>query len=168
MQSLPWGDFRGVSGFLLKRETGLTLLRFRHLRGESDSVRRIEPGWLARRSAPEGLRQEQECAAYEATIGEVEDRPLELFVVPVKKVADAVKNDAVVEIAERAGQDQAERSTQRLVAGRGTAQAPIGNCSGGYHADHGKQYVGQVLVLTAQAEECAVVDARHLLAGTQR
>ena len=81
----------------------LTGVRLRHC-GEM-SLRR-----LSRRLDAERLEEEQAGAAHEAAVGDVEDWPVEQ-VVPVQEIADAVEDEAVVEVAEGAGEDEAERGT---------------------------------------------------------
>src|SRR5260370_23943154 len=55
------------------------------------------------RPVPEGLGQQQEGAADEAAVGDVEHRPVGRLVPAVQEVPDAAEHQAVVEAAERAG-----------------------------------------------------------------
>ena len=53
-----------------------------------------------------GLGQEQKGAANQTAVGDVKHRPFDQ--VKIQEVADAVENDAIVEIAQRAGQDESQ------------------------------------------------------------
>src|SRR5207253_8973049 len=60
--------------------------------------------------APEGLEQQQAGAAYQAAIGDVEHRPLEP--VEIEEIANAVEDQPVVKLSQRAGQNQSQRGAQ--------------------------------------------------------
>ncbi len=59
------------------------------------------------------MHEEQSGAQDQAAVGHVENRPFNP--VKVEKVADAAKDDAVIEIAQRAAKDQAQGGAEEAV-----------------------------------------------------
>src|SRR5262249_24486225 len=71
-----------------------------------DRLPHVEGRLLRRDAAEEGLGQQQDSAADQAAVGDVEHRPVEIAIVQVQEVAHAIEDDAIVDVAERAGQNQ--------------------------------------------------------------
>src|SRR5437867_12139352 len=109
-------------------EKGADLFNLDHLWWKNPFSDGAHPQRLGGGPRPKRLIQEQGSAANQAAIRDVEDRPLEVALnVEMQEIPNAEEDDPVVKVAERAGQDQAEGGAERLVAGRGTAQAPVGD-----------------------------------------
>src|SRR5260370_4692782 len=83
----------------------------------------------------------------------------------IQEVADAVENDAVVEIAQRARQDESQGGAQGPVLRRGSPRAPIKNGDGGHDADGREERVRQGGVFSSQAEQRTLV---HFRRGPQK
>lgn len=114
-------------------------------------------GWCRGRN--HRLYQEQARTDDEAAIGDVEDGPFDF--VEVQEIADALEDDAVVEVADGATEDQAERDAEPAVVRRAAAGAPDQNRECGEHADARENVVRQFLVVPADAEQRALIHARH-------
>ena len=79
----------------------------------------------------------------------------------MQEVADAVEDEAVVEIADGAREDEPQRHHQPLLARDRSPQAPHQDRRRSDRAHDREEAVRRPLLRTAHAEERAVVDARH-------
>src|SRR6266851_8052019 len=84
---------------------------------------RICLGGLRHRLAREkGMRQQDTGAADKAAVSDVEVGPNVRVVVTMQEIADAAEDDAVVKVAERTAEDQAQGEAEEAVVGdRGTS-----------------------------------------------
>src|SRR6516162_7929060 len=85
--------------------------------------------------------QEQEAGAdHQAAVGDIEDRPIN-EVMPVEEIADAVKDNPVIEIAQGAGQDQTQKQGQEPIVTGMRPPGPGNDSEGGANAHHGENDV---------------------------
>src|SRR5262245_50211251 len=75
---------------------------------------------------PERLQQQEPRAEDQAAVGDVEDGPFEP--VEVHPVTDAVENDAVEEVPNRAAEDESEGGAEWAVLGGRGPRAPVDDC----------------------------------------
>jgi len=121
--------------------------------------RRLRGRRLLLRRGRECLQQQQPRPAHQEAVGDVKDRPLDP--IEVQEVPDAAEHHPVEQVAQGAGQDQAQGRAEPPVVGGRPSQAPDGNRRGRAHAHDGEEAVGQRRVVVAQAEQRPVVDPRQ-------
>src|SRR5207244_12004293 len=102
---------------------------------------------------------------------EVEGWPMPVVDEEIEEIAHAQEDDAIVQVAESAGQDEPQRRAMQTVLRHGWACTPEYDAAGSKHADCGKKRVAPVGVVKP-AEQRPFVDrgrrlgADALQAGT--
>ena len=98
----------------------------------------------------QGMNQQYPCTDDQTTIGEIKYRPVNF--VKVQKITDTVENNSIVQVAQRAAENQTQRGAKPAVGRRRLPKGPDDDASRGDQADRGKDLVGAAFVLAAQPE----------------
>ncbi len=94
----------------------------------------------------ECLNQKQTRSTNQATIGHIEDGPLKP--VEVQEIANAAKDQSVIEVAQRSGQDKAEGNAQDAVVSGDAPRTPVSDGQGCQDTYPGKEPIGQSKVFS--------------------
>ena len=105
------------------------------------------------------MHDEHDRPDHETAVGEVEHRPVDL--VEVEEIADAVEDDAVVEVADGPAEDHPQRGTEPTVGLVSAENRPTDDSEGRDKAYGGKDLIGRTFMRAPESEQRPVVYAWH-------